>query len=90
MIGSFLVRILQYGPFPWKWSNLCIFVLEQSQQIQNLQPKQQKKTVKSAIRIISNLQTELAQAILGNIGPHAQLEAKYKKGVSVLEQKQKE
>ena len=67
-----------------------MFVLEQSRQIQNLQPKQQKKTVKSAMCIISNLQTELAQAVLGNIGPRARLEVKYKKGVSVLEQKQKE
>ena len=56
----------------------------------NLQPKQQEKTVKSAIRIISNLQTELAEAILGNIGPRARLEVKYKNGVLVLEQKQKE
>ena len=43
LIGSFSVRILQYGPFPWKWSNPCIFVLERSRQIQNLQPKQRKK-----------------------------------------------
>ena len=43
LIGSFSVKILQYGPFPWKRSNLCIFVLERSQQIQNLQPKQRKK-----------------------------------------------
>ena len=49
-----------------------------------------KKTVKSAMCIISNLQTELAQAVLGNIGPRARLEVKYKKGVSVLEQKQRE
>ena len=39
MIGSFSVRILQYAPFPWKWSNPYIFVLEQSRQIQNLQPR---------------------------------------------------
>ena len=37
LIGSFSVRILQFGPFP------CIFVLERSRQIQNLQPKQRKK-----------------------------------------------
>ena len=43
LIGSFSVRILQYGPFPWKQSNPCIFVLERSRQIQNLKPKQQKK-----------------------------------------------
>ena len=43
MIGSFSVRILQYGPFPWKLSNPCIFVLERSRQIPNLQPKQRKK-----------------------------------------------
>ena len=36
-----LGRDLQYGPFPWKQSP-CIFVLEQSRQIQNLQPKLQK------------------------------------------------
>ena len=30
-------------------SNPCIFVLEQSRQIQNLQPKQQKKTVNIVI-----------------------------------------
>ena len=39
LIGSFSVRILQYGPFPWKRSNPCNFVLERSGQIQNLQPK---------------------------------------------------
>jgi len=43
LIGSFLVRILQYGPFPWKRSNACIFVLEWSRQIQNLQPKLRKE-----------------------------------------------
>ena len=36
LIGSFSVRTLQYGPFPWKRSNPCIFVLERSRQIQNL------------------------------------------------------
>ena len=37
LIGSFSVRILQYILFPWKQSNPCIFVLEQSHlQIQNL------------------------------------------------------
>ena len=36
LIGTFSVRILQYGPFPWKRSNPCIFVLERSRQIQNL------------------------------------------------------
>ena len=41
LIGSFSVRILQYGPFPWK---PCIFVLEQSRQIQHLQPRQRKKS----------------------------------------------
>ena len=45
LIGYFSVRILQYGPFPWKRSNPCIFVLEQSQQIQHLQPRQRKKSV---------------------------------------------
>ena len=35
LIGSFSVRILQYGPFPWKRSNPCVFVLEQSRQIQH-------------------------------------------------------
>ena len=49
LIGSFSVRILQYGPFPWKRSNLCIFVLKQSRQIQNLQPRQRKKSVKIVI-----------------------------------------
>ena len=29
-IAFFSVRILQYGPFAWKRSNPCIFVLEQS------------------------------------------------------------
>jgi len=43
LIGSFSVRILQYGPFPWKRSNPCIFVLDWSRQIQNLQSKQRKK-----------------------------------------------
>ena len=43
LIGSFSVRILQYGPFPWKRCNPCIFALERSRQIQNLQPKQRKK-----------------------------------------------
>ena len=33
------VRILQYGPFPWKRSNPCIFVLERSRQIQNSEKK---------------------------------------------------
>ena len=33
----------------WKGSNLCIFVLERSWQIQNLQPKQRKKTVNIVI-----------------------------------------
>ena len=33
----------------WKRSNPCIFVLERSQQIQNLQPKQRKKTVNIVI-----------------------------------------
>ena len=46
LIGSFSVRILQYGPFPWKRSNPCIFVLEQSRQIQHLQPRQRKKSAK--------------------------------------------
>ena len=46
LIGSFSVRILQYGPFPWKRSNPCIFVLEQSRQIQHLQPRQRKKKVR--------------------------------------------
>ena len=49
LIGSFSVRILQYGPFPWKPSNPCIFVLEQSRQIQHLQLRQRKKTVKIVI-----------------------------------------
>ena len=43
LIGYFSVGILQYGPFKWKRSKPCIFVLEQSRQIQNLQPKQRKK-----------------------------------------------
>ena len=43
LIGSFSVEILQYGRFPWKRSKPCIFVLEQSRQINNLQPKQRKK-----------------------------------------------
>ena len=47
LIGSFSVRILQSGPFPWKWSNPCIFVLQRSWQIQNLQPKQRKTTRRS-------------------------------------------
>ena len=34
---------MQYGPFQWKRSKPCIFVLEQNRQIQNLQPKQRKK-----------------------------------------------
>ena len=42
LIGSFSVRILQYGPFPWKRSNPCIFVLEQSRQIQNLLDREKK------------------------------------------------
>ena len=33
------VRILQYGPFLWKRSNPCIFVLERSRQIQNSEKK---------------------------------------------------
>ena len=45
----FSVRILQHGPFAWKRSNLCIFVLEQSRQIQHLQPRQRKKSVKIVI-----------------------------------------
>mgnify|MGYP000105577770 FL=1 len=43
VFGSFLVRILQYGPFSWKWFNPCIFAFERSRQIQQLQPKQPKK-----------------------------------------------
>ena len=33
----------------WKRSNPCIFVLEQSRQIQHLQPRQRKKSVKIVI-----------------------------------------
>ena len=33
----------QYGPFPWKRSNPCIFVLEWGRQIQNFEPKLRKK-----------------------------------------------
>ena len=43
LIGSFSVGNLQYGPFPRKRSKPCIFVLEQSRQIHNLQPKQREK-----------------------------------------------
>ena len=42
-ICCFSVRILQNGPFPWKRSNPCVFVLEGSRQIQNLQPNSEKK-----------------------------------------------
>ena len=49
LIGSFSVGILQYGPFPWKRSKPCIFVLEQNRQIHNLQPKLRKKTVNIVI-----------------------------------------
>ena len=45
LIGSFSVRIFQFGLFPWNWTNLCIFVLERSRQIKNFQPKQRKKRV---------------------------------------------
>ena len=48
LIGSFSVKILQYGPFPWKRFNPRIFALERSRQIQNLLPKQRKK-----VRIMS-------------------------------------
>ena len=110
LIGSFSVRILQFGPFP------CIFVLERSRQIQNLQPKQRKKKVwiichsshwnyqkklkrlkffrnfkdrwrrqtflsashrkcillsETECHIINNLLTELARAVLANIGPRS-------------------
>ena len=30
LIGSFLVGILPYGPFPWKRSMLCIFLVFES------------------------------------------------------------
>ena len=43
LIGSFSVRILQYRPLPWKQSKPFIFVLEQSWQIQTLQPQLRKK-----------------------------------------------
>ena len=49
LIGSFSVRILQYGTFSWKRSNPCIFVLKQTRQIQNLQPRQRQKSVKIVI-----------------------------------------
>jgi len=46
----------------------CVFLIwSKAGKFQNLQSQQQKKTVKSVIRIISNLQTELAQVVLGNI-----------------------
>ena len=51
LIGSFSVRISQYRPFPWKRSNLCIFVLERTRQIHNLQPKQRKKLPEEAEKI---------------------------------------
>ena len=59
LIGSFSVRILQYGPFPWKRSNPCIFVLERSRQIQN------------ECHIINNLLTKLARAVQWNTGPRS-------------------
>ena len=59
LIGSFSVRILQYGPFPWKRSNPCIFVMEQSRQIQNLQPRQQKKKCENCHSSHWNYQQEL-------------------------------
>ena len=37
LIGSFLVRILPYGPSPWKWSSAVYFFVFRSQQIQNKQ-----------------------------------------------------
>ena len=40
--GNGAIRVF-FGLFPWKRCNPCIFVLERSQQIQNLQPKQRKK-----------------------------------------------
>ena len=30
LIGSFLVRILPYGPFPWKWSSAVNFLLSKA------------------------------------------------------------
>ena len=45
----FLGWILQYRPLPWKQSRPFIFVLEQSWQIQTLQPKQRKKNVNIVI-----------------------------------------
>ena len=35
--------------FAWKRSNPCIFVLERSRQIQNLKPKQRKKSINIVI-----------------------------------------
>ena len=40
---------------PWKRSNPCIFVLERSRQIQNLQPKQRKKSVNNVILHIETI-----------------------------------
>ena len=45
----FLGQDFAVQTIPSKWSNLCIFVLEQSRQIQHLQPRQQKKSVKIVI-----------------------------------------
>ena len=45
----FLCPDLQYRPLPWKQSKPFIFVLEQSWQIQTLQPKQRKKNVNIVI-----------------------------------------
>ena len=59
LIGSFLVKILQYGPFPWKRVNPCIFVLERRQQIQNLQPKQRKKICEYCHSSLWNYQKKL-------------------------------
>ena len=56
LVGSYLVGILPYGPFP----RLYIFVLE-SRQIQN-------KQVWPECHIINYLLASLAQAELGNIG----------------------
>ena len=45
----FLCPDLQYRPLPWKQSKPFIFVLEQSWQIQTLQPKLRKKNVNIVI-----------------------------------------
>ena len=62
LIGSFLVGISPYGPFPWKRSSAAYFFVFESRKIQNKH---------SRVPYNKLLTNQLARAVLKNIGPRS-------------------